>query len=54
MIRSHFAEGVTEQGDMQKAVSNGWRKESSPSINIVGRCLDKINLRPYSKHKASD
>ena len=28
MIRSHFARGVSEQGDLQKAVSKGWCKES--------------------------
>ena len=28
MIRSHFAGGVSEQGDMHEAVSKGWCKES--------------------------
>ena len=36
MIRSHFAGGVSEQGDMQKAVSKGWCKESSYQTLISG------------------
>ena len=28
MIGSHFASSVSEKGDMQKAVSKGWCKES--------------------------
>ena len=32
MIRSHFTGCVSEQGDMQKAVSKGWCKESRPRL----------------------
>ena len=34
MIRSHFAGGVSEQYDMQKAISDGWRKESRPRYQV--------------------
>ena len=38
MIRSHFAGGVSEQSDMQKAVFKGWCKESRCLI-FGGACV---------------
>ena len=38
MIRSHFTRGVSEKGDMQKAVSKGWCKEGrDPALITVRR-----------------
>ena len=34
MIRSHFSRGVSEQCDMQKAVSKGWCKKSRGVCSI--------------------
>ena len=35
MIRSHFAGGVSEQGNMQKGSSKGWFKESSMPFHFI-------------------